>query len=341
MSLLPIKDPNLPVGNLPSLTPVVDELDADRRPLRVLYDSVRGLEVSSANGDVSFLVDTVSGLVSVGSDLFVPGMIGVGILPTDYPVDIVGFNPVTLLQLRLGTHAGTEFSNISGISLRHHDGSELDIVGLVCGSSPFGNILFWGGGSDDLNQATQHSFCAGVTTTSFGTDIILTVKNSGLEIMGDTFWVGEGTGLVYGHVFTNNEPIDVSMALVDVWYELVGSTAWNVGQLNLCTFSDPRVTVLVAGRYEIAWSLSTNYSSTPGAKQQLEYGIMVDGVIQVEGAAHRTLSNTSDTGSACSSAIIDLPANSAISLASKNETSGGKTISVQHGNFTIKQIGGT
>ena len=93
--------------------------------------------------------------------------------------------------------------------------------------------------------------------------------------------------------------------------------------------------------YEVSWSLSTDFSASPGSKQEIEYGIMVGGAIQNEGQAHRTLSNSTDTGNTCGIAILDLADNAVISLAAKNETSAGKILHVEHGNLTIKQIGGT
>ena len=161
-----------------------------------------------------------------------------------------------------------------------------------------------------------------------------------MDISGDVVFRGDGSGLVFGHMYTNST---VATTLTDqsTWYELDGATAWTTGQLHNCTFSDPAITVLKAGIYEITWSLSTDFSATPGSKQQLGYGIMVGGAIQAEGQATRTLSNSTDTGNACGVAILDLAVNAAISLAAKNETSAGKILHVEHGNMTVKQLGGT
>ncbi len=160
------------------------------------------------------------------------------------------------------------------------------------------------------------------------------------ESTGDTYWTGEGSGLVFGHMYTN-ATIAVILTDQSTWYELDGATAWITGELNGCTFTDPGITVLKAGRYSIRWSLATDFSATPGSKQEVEYGIMVDGAIQNGGRTHRTLANSTDTGSTCSEAILDLAANAVISLAARNETSAGKTIHVEHGNLHVVQIGGT
>ncbi len=157
---------------------------------------------------------------------------------------------------------------------------------------------------------------------------------------GDTFWTGDGSGLLNGHMFTN---VTIATTLVNsgTFYELDGATAWTAGHLNGCTFTDPGITVLKAGMYEVVWSLSTDFSASPGSKQEIEYAIMVDGVVQDEGQAHRTLQNSTDTGNACGVGSVDLAANQVVSLAAKNETSSGKILHVAHGNMSVKQIGGT
>ena len=158
-------------------------------------------------------------------------------------------------------------------------------------------------------------------------------------ITGDTFWTGVGSGLLNGHMFTNAV---IATTLVDAgtFYEINGATAWTAGHLNGCTFTDPGITVLTAGVYEVVWSLSTDFSSSPGSKQEIEYAILVDGVVQVEGQAHRTLQNSTDTGNACGVGSIDVAVNEVVSLAAKNETSSGKILNVSHGNLSVKQIGG-
>ena len=156
---------------------------------------------------------------------------------------------------------------------------------------------------------------------------------------GDQVFVGTA-GLVFGHMYTNST-IATTLTTQNTWYELNGATAWTTGQLNNCTFTDPAITVLEPGMYEVIWTLSTDFSAIPGASQQIEYGIMVGGTIQNEGQAHRTLANSTDTGHCSGVAILDLADNAVISLGARNTTSAGKILHVEHGNMTVKQIGGT
>jgi hypothetical protein len=156
---------------------------------------------------------------------------------------------------------------------------------------------------------------------------------------GDTVFVG-GAGLVFGHMYTNST-IAVTLTDQNTWYELDGATAWTTGQVHNTTFTDPAITVLEPGMYEVIWTLSTDFSASPGASQQIEYGIMIGGSIQNEGRAHRTLANSTDTGHCSGVAILDLADNAVISLAARNITSAGKILHVEHGNMTVKQLGGT
>ncbi len=143
---------------------------------------------------------------------------------------------------------------------------------------------------------------------------------------------------VFGSMYTNST-IAVTLTDVNTWYEVDGANPWTVGLLNLATFTDPGITVLVAGKYEIMWDVSTDFSTTPGSKQEMEGGIMIDGVIQQAGMAHRTLANSTDTGNFTGMAIMTLAANQVVSLALRNVTSSGKIIHVEHGNLLLKQIG--
>ena len=157
---------------------------------------------------------------------------------------------------------------------------------------------------------------------------------------GSTAWTSLKYSLdrPFGSMY-NNATIALTLTLANTWYEVDGATAWTVGELYLTTFSDPGITVLTAGKYEITWGMSIDFSAPPGANQQIECGIMIDGVIQLPGQTHRTLANSVDTGHSSGFAILDLSANEVVSLAMNNNTATGKTLHCEHGNMIVKQIG--
>jgi hypothetical protein len=222
------------------------------------------------------------------------------------------------------------------------------------GSSGVNTLLRMDGASNQSGSAGYILFDIDFTNSGFsgsGVEELINFKTGGTSRFkveaagnvistGDTYWTGDGSGIAYGHMYTNST-IATTLTDQNTWYELDGATAWTTGELNLCTFTDPEITVTKAGRYEVIYTLSTDFSATPGAAQQLEYGIMVNGTIQNEGQAHRTLANSTDTGHCSGVAILDLAADDDVSLAARNVSSAGKILHVEHGNMTIKMVGGT
>lgn len=157
----------------------------------------------------------------------------------------------------------------------------------------------------------------------------------------DVFYKAGG-GIPFGSMYTNNVPIATTLTTQNTWYELTdGANPWTQGVLHMCTFSTPRITVVNAGHYRVCWAISSDFSASPGAAQQIEYGIMVGGSIQSPGQAHRTLANSTDTGNCAGMAILDLAASAALSLGARNVTSSGKILHTEHGNLTVEQVGGT
>jgi len=185
-------------------------------------------------------------------------------------------------------------------------------------------------------------------TISLSSDILIDISSANITTSGtissagDLIFVG-AFGIPYGSMYTNTTVV-TELTDSDIWYQLEGEsggTIWTEGLLNLCTYADSAITVTLAGVYEVSWSLSTGFSATPGATQQIEYAIMVDGVEVAQGQANRTLANSTDTGACSGVALLDLPADSVISLAARNTSSSGKTLHVEHGNMTVKMVGGT
>ena len=162
-------------------------------------------------------------------------------------------------------------------------------------------------------------------------------------ITGDTYWTGDGSGVHYGDMYTNTtiavtisdgNPTEIKDATND------GYTA---GELNGVTFptggDEHYLTVTKAGRYLINWSISMA-QNTPSAAIETEAGIMIGGTAQNAGQAHRTVSNSTDNGNAGGCAILDLAANSQVSLFITNETNT-TNIDVEHANLSIIMVGGT
>jgi hypothetical protein len=197
-------------------------------------------------------------------------------------------------------------------------------------------MLIDSGGNVGIGTSSPDETLQVVGSTKLGDD---NTNYMLVESDGDVVFVG-GSGLAFGSMYTNST-IAVTLTDANTWYEIDGATAWTGGEEHNCTFTDPEIDVTYAGMYDVSWDLSIDFSATPGTKQEVEGGIMVNGSIVLPGRGHRTLANSTDTGSFSGHAILDLSAGDDVSIALNNNTSGGKILHAEHGNLVIKQIGGT
>jgi len=163
------------------------------------------------------------------------------------------------------------------------------------------------------------------------------------EFDDDAVFVGDSVGLPYGDMYTNatiavtisdNNPTEVFDATSD------GFTAGELHRVTFPTGGDEHyLSVDVAGRYLITWSNSFAQNS-PSSAIEVEGGVMVGGVAQNPGRAHRTVANSTDKGNMGGVCILDLAANAQVSLFITNETNT-TNIDVEHANLTLVHIGGT
>ncbi len=189
------------------------------------------------------------------------------------------------------------------------------------------------------------------------TDLIIDpalVGTGGVNIQGDTFWVGSGTGLPYGHMYVDGTQV-IRVALTvntpaEVKGDGTGGTAtaedgWLSGELNLITFptggTEHYITITKAGVYHITWNLSFKMV-TGAANTQVHAGLAVDGTaIRNKCEGHRTISNNTDTGSMSGTCTVDLPnGNEELSLWMENTTNSNDA-DVVHGSLTAVMVGGT
>ena len=173
-----------------------------------------------------------------------------------------------------------------------------------------------------------------------------------VEADGDTFWVGAGTGVPYGHMYVDGtQSIIVALTLnTPTEVEDDGTTSaedgWLAGDLNLFTFAPDsnshHLNITKAGVYHITWNLSFKMV-TGAANTQIHAGLTVDSTTFVRNKceAHRTISNNVDVGNMAGTCIIDLPnGNEELSLWIENTTNSNNA-DVVHGSLTAVMIGGT
>ncbi len=172
-----------------------------------------------------------------------------------------------------------------------------------------------------------------------------------VEADGDTFWVGDGTGLPYACMYVDGtQAIEVALTsgvIAEVKDD--GTTSlddgWLAGDLNLITFptggDEHYLSITKAGFYRVQWSLSFN-TANPGANVEIHGGIAVDGTaIRNKAEAHRTIANNSDTGNMSGTAMIEAPnGTEQISVWLLNTTNNAD-VTVEHGNMSMVMVGGT
>ena len=160
---------------------------------------------------------------------------------------------------------------------------------------------------------------------------------------GDSFWLGNGTGLPYGAMYqTDGSTFNVTMTTQNTWVELnAATTNINAGELNLCTFPDDHyVLAQKAGKYLINYHFTADIDSVAGGAQHIQAGIMLNGVIQLPGRTHWTFTATATESVFCGSAILTLRANEQASIGVVNTTSSSKILAVDHLNLNMTHIGG-
>lgn len=175
-----------------------------------------------------------------------------------------------------------------------------------------------------------------------GNDLIINpafAGSGGVKILGDTFWAGDGTGLPYASCY-GNDIAWTQVAVQNTWYNIVDSDM-TTGELNLATHDgNGKLTLQKAGRYLITVVISTSSGS---ANKHMETGIEISesGSADLAGRSHYELIGVNNELEVTGTAIIDLAENATVEGAVRTTDGGNPTITVQHLNITIVQIGGT
>ena len=252
------------------------------------------------------------------------------------------------LQFFTGNNIGT----VTGLALQlmedqdaefKEDVSLLDNKVLTLGTT-FTDMQISSDGTNGIIDVATQLRLGNITTTYMA-----------IEADADTYWVGDGTGLPYGHMYVDGtQVIRVALTLntpAEVEGDGTGGTAaaedgWLAGDLNLMTFptggTEHHVTITKAGIYHITWNLSFKMV-TGAANTQIHAGLAIDSTTfrRDRCEAHRTISNNSDTGNMSGSCMIDLPnGNEELSLWMENTTNSNDA-DVSHGSLTVVMVGGT
>ncbi len=294
---------------------ILSSLDVGHIP----YIGADGL-VSTDNGQLFW--DAANNRLGVGiatpkSALNVAGNIGIGVptsgsIGTDLTITNNSGNAERILFQR------TDSSQTSGVGTNGNPAT----LAFYVGGNEYATIL--PGGNVGINETAP--------------DEKLEV-NGNVHITGDSYWTGDGSGLLYGSCYGND--IDwTQVAAQNVWYNIVDADM-ATGELNGVTHDGSgKLTIARAGRYLITLVIST---STSIARKHMEAGIEISGTGTAipPGRSHYELIGVDNELEVTGSAIVDLAVNSTIEGALRTTDAGNPTITVQHLNITVVLVGGT
>ncbi len=138
----------------------------------------------------------------------------------------------------------------------------------------------------------------------------------------------------FGEMYASNVAIVVAVAAVNTKYEV--TTGLTTGLANLMTFGGGHyLAPEVSAKYLVNWSMSLDAAT---ANDQVEGGIMVDGVALPNGTAHTTMpGGGASATTVAASAIVDVTALSQLSLYVRNTTAA-RNITVEHASFTVTLV---
>lgn len=225
-----------------------------------------------------------------------------------------------------GEQDGTEETTLARIEVSH-DGT---------GDDEKGKFVISVNDGDDGDTLTDVIKISADGSTAIGdpgtTEMII-------ESDADTFWVGSGTGLLYG--YAHGDHIAFSQVLaVDTWYSIADADIVS-GSLNGVTHDgNGLLTVAKAGIYMVGFNVAYELNS---ANRHLEFGIEVDGAAPAVDSPHvHTTSKFSnqEQENAGTPVPISLTVGQTIQVAVLTTDSGNPTIIVDNVHLSCWQIGG-
>lgn len=174
-------------------------------------------------------------------------------------------------------------------------------------------------------------------TATIPETLMVAGRNVDNSFTADNYFTGAGSGLPYGSCWGNEIGWSQASAAQNTWY-VISDTDMTDGQLNLVTHDGSgKLTVTKAGVYYVVYTVS---QTNNGNNKHVQTGIAINGTVQNDGVNHVDgLAANIDTVLS-GNAILALTASQYIEIAIRTTDTGTPTISVDHLNVTIFQVGG-
>lgn len=175
-----------------------------------------------------------------------------------------------------------------------------------------------------------------IGNTRFGdsTSAYLTTDGSG-----NSWWVGEDAGLLYGGCYGDHIGWTQAAAVQNTWYNIVDAD-FASGLLNGVTHDgNGKLTLPTLGRYFISYSITVQADA---ANVHMDAGIEVNGSgsAHVAGQSHIETKFANQEEAMSGAGVVGVDATETIEIAIKTPDAGAPDLSVQVININVIQIGG-
>lgn len=172
---------------------------------------------------------------------------------------------------------------------------------------------------------------------TFSVDTLTITKIAATQFTGDIQFTGSGIGLPYGSCYGNEIGWTQASAAAGTFYE-ISDTDMSDGELNNVTHDGSgKLTVSITGRYLITYSISLEADA---ANIHLISAISINGTEISPGRMHFHRASASAAIPLAGTAIVNLTANDTVEVAVATNDAGTPTLSVEHLNISVAQVGG-
>ena len=162
-----------------------------------------------------------------------------------------------------------------------------------------------------------------------------------VDKLGDVHYVAGG-GLQFGEIYYHGAGADTVLAAQDTWYQILsfGTDGESNADVTPSNAQD-HITVGKAGRYLISFSASARSAAANTYEFMVKYNNGGSDCMNI--MTHRTTSTANRLGVMAVTGICDIPASGTVELWIERIDGGAvaKTITLEHVNLVITQLGGT
>lgn len=149
---------------------------------------------------------------------------------------------------------------------------------------------------------------------------------------------GDAISMSHGEISQNDTAATTALTNQNTWYPVL--TTWTAsGYENnvTATVASGTLTPTTAGKYLVIWRCAF---SIDGTNQQMEGGVLLNGAEVLAGTDENMFATTGTTYRVSGQCIVDMNGTTDyLQIGLNNNTSAGKTATIDHAGLTIQRIG--